>query len=384
MFTLAPPLSPPAVPLLLFSLPKPHPSPNPQSSLLLLLRRRHQQPPPLTLATNASKFNTTSLSTSTSTSTSTADADEDEFWEEEEEEEKGDGEEEDEFLAFEDMRKWEMNRPAGFGEGKVYDTTVEESILEEMKTESQLPDDKIQPKTDSKQLEPQHKALEAPRGPCVRLGNLPKKKNIHRDLQAAFKGFSGIVNISPSVSGNRKTRDPICKGFAFIEFTSEEAANRFARTYSKQNILFGKVQKQVSCEVINHGQVDDDTREKVNIMGNESFYNKPIRLRSVDDTKEESSNINKGRELCIEHPNISPSSDEDISLVNIANKGLDNSMLPTQKQKKVSNKKVVKTKQQKSPKSTLSSSMARLKIKERSVLTGVFSKYGVKVASASD
>lgn len=308
--------------------------------------------------------------------------------EEEEEEEKGDGEEEGEFLAFEDMRKWEMNRPAGFGEGKVYDTTVEESILEEMKAESQLSDDKSQTKTDSKQQEPQHKALEAPRGPCVRLGNLPKKKNIHRDLQAAFKGFSGIVNISPSVSGNRKTRDPICKGFAFIELISEEAANRFARTYSKQNILFGKVQKQVSCEVIDLGQVDDDTRtvnrEKVTVMGDESFYNKPIGLRSVDETEEESSNTNQGRELCIEHPNISPSSDEDISLVNIASKGLDNSMLPTQKQKKVSKKKVVKTKQQKSPKSALSSSMARLKIKERSVLTGVFSKYGVKVASASD
>ena len=60
----------------------------------------------------------------------------------------------------------------------------------------------------------------------MRLGNLPKKKNIHRDLQVAFKGFNGIVNISPAVAGNRKTRDPICKGFAFVEFVSEEAAVR--------------------------------------------------------------------------------------------------------------------------------------------------------------
>jgi len=53
-------------------------------------------------------------------------------------------------------------------------------------------------------------------GPSVRLGNLPKKKNIHRDLQVVFKGFNGIVNIRPAVSGNRKTRDPICKGFLHL------------------------------------------------------------------------------------------------------------------------------------------------------------------------
>lgn len=65
-----------------------------------------------------------------------------------------------------------------------------------------------------------------PSGPSVRLGNLPKKKNIHRDLQAAFKGFKGIVKISPAVTGNWKTRDPVCKGFAYVELVSEEAAIR--------------------------------------------------------------------------------------------------------------------------------------------------------------
>lgn len=60
----------------------------------------------------------------------------------------------------------------------------------------------------------------------VRVVNLPKKKNIHRDLNLAFKGVPGIVNILPAVSGNQKTRDPVCKGFAFVDFKTEDDANR--------------------------------------------------------------------------------------------------------------------------------------------------------------
>ncbi|KAA8523820.1 hypothetical protein F0562_010243 [Nyssa sinensis] len=63
-------------------------------------------------------------------------------------------------------------------------------------------------------------------GSRVRLVNLPKKKNIHRDLQLVFKGVPGIINIIPAVSGNKKTKDPICKGLAFVDFKSEDEANR--------------------------------------------------------------------------------------------------------------------------------------------------------------
>lgn len=56
--------------------------------------------------------------------------------------------------------------------------------------------------------------------------NLPKKKNIHRDLKLAFQGIPGIVDIIPAVSGNKKTRDPVCKGFAFVVFKCEEDAAR--------------------------------------------------------------------------------------------------------------------------------------------------------------
>lgn len=60
----------------------------------------------------------------------------------------------------------------------------------------------------------------------VRLVNLPKKKNIIRDLQRCFKGFPGMINIVPVVSGNKKTREPICTGIAFVYFKSTDDANR--------------------------------------------------------------------------------------------------------------------------------------------------------------
>lgn len=61
----------------------------------------------------------------------------------------------------------------------------------------------------------------------MRLVNLPKKKNIHKDLRIAFQGVPGIVNIIPLVSGNEKTRDPVCKGVAFIDFKKEDEAHRY-------------------------------------------------------------------------------------------------------------------------------------------------------------
>lgn len=60
----------------------------------------------------------------------------------------------------------------------------------------------------------------------MRLVNLPKKKNIHKDLRVAFKGVAGVVNIVPLVSGNEKTRDPVCKGIAFVDFKNKNEAER--------------------------------------------------------------------------------------------------------------------------------------------------------------
>lgn len=65
-----------------------------------------------------------------------------------------------------------------------------------------------------------------PGGVRVRVGNLPKKRNIQRDLQLAFKAFPGIIKIHPAITGSKKTRDPVCKGFAFLDLASQKAAER--------------------------------------------------------------------------------------------------------------------------------------------------------------
>lgn len=52
----------------------------------------------------------------------------------EEEEGEDDGEE---VLPFEDMEKWFARKPKGFGEGKEYDTSVEDKLLEEMRQNSE-------------------------------------------------------------------------------------------------------------------------------------------------------------------------------------------------------------------------------------------------------
>ncbi|XP_022775838.1 uncharacterized protein LOC111317664 [Durio zibethinus] len=95
------------------------------------------------------------------------------------------------FLPVGNMNKWHENKPRWFSEGKVYDTSIEV-------------------------------AEAVPSGIRVRVVNLPKKKNIHRDLKAAFDGFSGIANISSAVSGDKKTKDPVCRGFAFVHFKRED------------------------------------------------------------------------------------------------------------------------------------------------------------------
>ena len=50
----------------------------------------------------------------------------------------GDGDEDDDdeegvLMPLERMREWLENRPRGFGEGKVYDTGLEEQMLDEMR-----------------------------------------------------------------------------------------------------------------------------------------------------------------------------------------------------------------------------------------------------------
>ncbi|XWS63626.1 hypothetical protein CRYUN_Cryun06bG0116600 [Craigia yunnanensis] len=183
--------------------------------------------------------------------------DEDEFFDFDDEFDGGDdGDDEGMFLLLGKMKKWLENNPRGFGEGKIYDTSIEEKLLEEIEQSRQaqivnvnnLKNNPV--KSGSKKDDQQNKKV-VTSGIRVSVVNLPKKKNIHRDLKAAFDGVSGINSISPAVSGNKKTKDPVCKGFAFVDFKLEVDATRFVQNFSGQNLSFGKIQEQIKCEMMN-------------------------------------------------------------------------------------------------------------------------------------
>ncbi|XP_026657660.2 uncharacterized protein LOC103699240 isoform X1 [Phoenix dactylifera] len=335
-------------------------------------------------------------------------------------------------MPLEEMARWLENKPAGFGEGKTYDTTLEEQLLEETERsrKAQLANiNKLKNEAKSaasarpKKQEPRRKVLKwrfseidvIPSAARVRMWNLPRKKNIHRDLCLAFKGFSGIINIIPAVTGNQKTRDPICKGFAFLDFESEEAANRFVQKYSTTHVLFGKVQKQINCVVINsHGSfntseesvdgiqtfsqpkvtdlgVEVPTRSDINKLSQNSC-GETIDIAVVDKTGQESVLIENGTDGPLSHFKAVETGihHSDTSLSYDVEKGCDknadtldsNLSTPLQRRRKQkdSKKKTIKKISVKTSNLSLPGSMTRLKVKERAVLTGVLSKYGGKVA----
>ncbi|MCD7465091.1 hypothetical protein HAX54_000544 [Datura stramonium] len=110
------------------------------------------------------------------------------------------------------MKKWLENKPRGFGVDKVYDTSVEDKLMEEIEQSrkaqlaniNKLKNNPV--KANTKHVQ-QDKVVQD--GLRVRLVNLPKKMNIDKDLRVAFKGVPGIANIVPVVTGNKKTRNPI-------------------------------------------------------------------------------------------------------------------------------------------------------------------------------
>ncbi|CAM0944687.1 unnamed protein product [Alopecurus aequalis] len=146
-------------------------------------------------------------------------------------EEEADEEEDDDDMeeaVDEDIFLKNRPKPAGFGVGKTYTTDIEEQLLQEMGLGSGGRKSEPAP---AKSLKASDSAGETVTdlnkdGVHVRIWNLPKKKNIHKDLNLAFKGFPGLVTINPVNSGTKKTRDPVCKGFAFLKLESVEAATR--------------------------------------------------------------------------------------------------------------------------------------------------------------
>ncbi|GFY88326.1 hypothetical protein Acr_06g0002660 [Actinidia rufa] len=324
--------------------------------------------------------------------------------EDEEEEIEDEDEDEEVFIPLKNMKKWAKNKPSGFGEGKEYDTSIEDNLIDEMEQSRQaqlanINQLKIDPESSNskKGILHKQKAPEVvPTGIRVRLVNLPKKRNIHRDLQLAFKGIPGIVNIIPAVSGNKKTRDPTCKGFAFVDLKSEEDANRFVQMFSRQSISFGKIQKRIRFEMMTSKSTRSVYRESSN--GN---YSAPRLVEhcwgevsdadfDVDNTSLDSWEQVGSDESESAHVHVS--ADLNNGTENLGSISLGTTTesafasIPLNQEEKVpanEKKQEPKRKRIKVPKLNIPGSANRLRIKEKAVLTGVLSKYAVQAGSTS-
>ncbi|KAF8039958.1 hypothetical protein BT93_B2238 [Corymbia citriodora subsp. variegata] len=340
--------------------------------------------------------------------------DDDEEEEDEEEEDEEDEDEEEMYSPFEKMNKWHE-----FGVGKAYDTSIEDELLEEMHQSrvaqaaniNKLKNNPVAP-TPPRKDQPHLKVMEAlPSGIPVRLVNLPKKKNIHRDLRLAFKGVDGITAIHPAVSGNKKTRDPICTGSALVYFKSEEHAVSFVQTFSQQSLTFGKVQKQIKCEMMSsplpvHANTELASNTLVTsqismpVMEGEpdlhSHVYEPTSGSLEDLTSEKENDWDDETELDkyetrdnLEAFDMSEFETFDTleSETEIVTASSSTEQRGKAKQKKPQpnpKKSAGKGKAERVSKPGVPGYAKRLKIKEQAVLTGVLSKYGGKAASTSN
>lgn len=324
---------------------------------------------------------------------------------------------EEEVVSFNEneMKKWLERKPKGFGEGKVYDTSIEDKLFEEMQQSKQvqaanLKKLKTNPVNTASKTNAPKKTDEkvVPVRNRVRLVNLPKKKNIDRDLKSALQGIPGITNIVPAVTGNKKTRDPICKGFAFVDFKHEQDAIRFVELYTGQTITFGKIQKQIKCELVNAQSSSSSLRLSKNLNNAlpllasfEEDSNKDSNMddsalaswdeTDLDDSDEQQESDGENEEFstalkvdsdyCIEMSNDSeidslPSEQVD------RNPSAEKKLPVKVKQKHAPNKKPT-SKKNVTKVLDVPGSAKRLKIREKAVLNDVFSKYGSKSSIAS-
>lgn len=332
-------------------------------------------------------------------------------------------EDEDEILLpLKNTREWHAARPRGFGEGKEYDTSIEDKLLQEMEQSREAQATNINNLKNQSSSVPNSSRnvveIAAPEivstGVRVRIINLPKKKNIHRDLIVAFKGFPGIINITPAVIGNKKTRDPICKGFAFVDCKSEGDALSFLQAFSGRYLTFGRVQKQIKCEIMNR-QTSSSARKSSVVSTNhsqltileeaaEQFADVDVdltgrvmrtRIEDIEDNLAYASELHSddeddnGVESRTES-RIQSQSQKEVNKIHeleeILPEGREEvhrEISPIKGKTKVSKKKQPKEKGEKKSLIGIPGSAKRLRIKEKAVLTDVYSRYGNKSALVS-
>ncbi|XP_047255597.1 uncharacterized protein LOC107848517 [Capsicum annuum] len=314
----------------------------------------------------------------------------------------GDEDDDDEvIMPLRNMKKWLEHKPKGFGVDKVYDTAVEDKLMEEIEQsrKAQLANInklKNNPVNASAKNVQQDKVVQD--GLRVRLVNLPKKMNINKDLRVAFKGVSGIANIVPVVTGNKKTRNPICKGLAYIDFKSKNEAQRFVQMFSGRSISFGKVQKQIKCEMINPGSHKSKTIQSVDEIKYAPEQEKPDLHGDQDDDFDADFLSDSEENIFIdddvpEVDDLSADTDDYVenseTLCAESTSGDEQDVreeTESSEQKKVEAKEKKKQKKPKQKKEMVSKlnvpgSARKLKIKDKAVLTGVLSKYAQKIPS---
>ncbi|KAL7091606.1 hypothetical protein ACP275_12G116100 [Erythranthe tilingii] len=366
------------------------------------------------------------------------------------EDEEDDGEEV--FVPLENMKKWLASRPSGFGEGKMYDTSVEDKLVEELEQSrkaqlanlNKLKHGSVNPNPKKLTTNQDKGSGQNDDGFRVRLVNLPKKKNIHRDLQLAFKGTPGLLSIVPVVAGNEKTRDPVCKGIAFVDFKYQDEALRFVENYSGRSISYGKVQKQLTCEMVNPNSLKKSASAKSVDVGNRTPRKPLLKLsEELDDVLETDVPLLRSLEETVPNELDGEWEDDDDEEEINATSAFDSAVIPSSSKKiskleKKEKKAASKTKKEGVPKikkinatsaldnsniaqeldgdSAVSSSSSkqtskidksekkaasktkkdrnipktknilgsatRLKVRDKAVLTGVLSKYGAKATLA--
>lgn len=303
-------------------------------------------------------------------------------------------------IPLRNMKKWLAKKPSGFGVDKVYDTSVEDKLMEEIEQSrtaqlaniNKLKNNPV--KANNAKHVQQDKVVQD--GLRVRLVNLPKKRNIDKDLRVAFKGVPGISNIVPVVTGNKKTRDPICKGLAYIDFKSKDEAQSFVQMFSGRSISFGKVQKQIKCEMINPRSPNSTTIQSVDETKRATEPERPDLHKDLDDDFDTDFLSDSEENISTDHD---VSEVEDLSaytndyLENAETLSAESTSGDEQdvgeesefsEQKKVQakeKKKKPKQKKENVPKLNIPGSARKLRIKEKAVLTGVLSKYAQKIPS---
>ncbi|KAJ8569841.1 hypothetical protein K7X08_006418 [Anisodus acutangulus] len=311
-----------------------------------------------------------------------------------------DDEDDDEvIIPLRNMKKWLENKPSGFGVDKVYDTSVEDKLMEEIEQSrkaqlaniNKLKNNPVKPNTNKNVQQ----SKDVQDGLRVRLVNLPKKMNIDKDLLVAFKGVPGIANIIPVVSGNKKTRNPICKGLAYIDFKSKDEAQRFVKMFSGRSISFGKIQKQIKCEMINPGSPKSTTIQSVDEIKYAPEQEIPDLHGHLDDDfdtdflSDSEENISTDHDVA-EVEDLSARTNDYVETSEILSaESTSGDDLDVQEESDISKQKKAQAKEKKKKpkqkkevsKLNIPGSARKLKIKEKALLTGVLSKYAQKAPS---